>query len=120
MLIYQVYNRRFSPVAARWAKEPRPPLGFCDCHFLHVWNYASYVLREIPLVVLQTLLHPERVSTAKLLISLEIDAQGHFGYNAAKGATVHLSKLMSFEFKKAGIRVNSIAYVTFSEPKVHV
>lgn len=37
------------------------------------------------------------------------DAQGHFSYNAAKGATVHLSKLMSYEFKKAGIRVNSIA-----------
>ncbi|KAK0106996.1 hypothetical protein ONS95_003711 [Cadophora gregata] len=36
-------------------------------------------------------------------------AQGHFSYNAAKGATVHLSKLMSYEFKKAGIRVNSIA-----------
>jgi len=37
------------------------------------------------------------------------NAQGHFSYNAAKGATVHLSKLMSYEFKKAGIRVNSIA-----------
>lgn len=36
-------------------------------------------------------------------------AQGHFSYNASKGATVHLSKLMSYEFKKAGIRVNSIA-----------
>ncbi|CZS98497.1 hypothetical protein WAI453_005767 [Rhynchosporium graminicola] len=36
-------------------------------------------------------------------------AQGHFSYNAAKGATVHLSKLMSYEFQKAGIRVNSIA-----------
>ncbi|KJX92926.1 short-chain dehydrogenase like protein [Zymoseptoria brevis] len=36
-------------------------------------------------------------------------AQGHFSYNAAKGATVHLSKLMSAEFQKAGIRVNSIA-----------
>lgn len=36
-------------------------------------------------------------------------AQGHFGYNAAKGATVHLAKLMSYEFKDAGIRVNSIA-----------
>lgn len=38
-----------------------------------------------------------------------IHAQGHFSYNAAKGSTVHLSKLMSYEFKKAGIRVNSIA-----------
>ncbi|KAG9244848.1 hypothetical protein BJ878DRAFT_504358 [Calycina marina] len=37
------------------------------------------------------------------------DSQGHFSYNAAKGATVHLSKLMSYEFKKSGIRVNSIA-----------
>ncbi|KAF2142664.1 uncharacterized protein K452DRAFT_287075 [Aplosporella prunicola CBS 121167] len=36
-------------------------------------------------------------------------AQGHFSYNAAKGATVHLSKLMSAEFQKARIRVNSIA-----------
>ena len=36
-------------------------------------------------------------------------AQGHFSYNTAKGATVHLSKLMSYEFKKAGLRVNSIA-----------
>ena len=37
------------------------------------------------------------------------DSQGHFAYNAAKGATVHLSKLMSAEFEKTDIRVNSIA-----------
>ena len=37
------------------------------------------------------------------------DAQGHFSYNAAKGATVHLSKLMSREFEKTAVRVNSIA-----------
>ena len=36
-------------------------------------------------------------------------AQGHFAYNTAKGATVHLTKLMSAEFQKARIRVNSIA-----------
>jgi len=36
-------------------------------------------------------------------------AQGHFSYNAAKAATAHLAKLMSYEFKKTGIRVNSIA-----------
>lgn len=36
-------------------------------------------------------------------------AQGHFSYNAAKGGTVHLTKLMSAEFQKAHIRVNSIA-----------
>ena len=37
------------------------------------------------------------------------DSQGHFAYNAAKGATVHLSKLMSAEFEKVQVRVNSIA-----------
>lgn len=37
------------------------------------------------------------------------NAQGHFSYNAAKGATVHLAKLMSSEFEKAKVRVNSIA-----------
>lgn len=36
-------------------------------------------------------------------------AQGHFSYNAAKAATVHLSKMMSYEFKDIGVRVNSIA-----------
>lgn len=36
-------------------------------------------------------------------------SQGHFAYNAAKGAAVHLSKLMSAEFEKAEVRVNSIA-----------
>lgn len=36
-------------------------------------------------------------------------AQGHFAYNAAKGGTVHLTKLMSAEFGKVRVRVNSIA-----------
>jgi NAD(P)-dependent dehydrogenase (short-subunit alcohol dehydrogenase family) len=36
-------------------------------------------------------------------------AQGHFAYNAAKAATVHLTKLMSAEFQPTWIRVNSIA-----------
>ncbi|KAI9706281.1 MAG: hypothetical protein M1820_004856 [Bogoriella megaspora] len=37
------------------------------------------------------------------------NAQGHFSYNSAKGATVHLSKLMSAEFQQVRVRVNSIA-----------
>jgi len=36
-------------------------------------------------------------------------AQGHFSYNAAKAGAVHLTKLMSAEFQKLGVRVNSIA-----------
>ena len=37
------------------------------------------------------------------------NSQGHFAYNAAKGATVQLAKLMSSEFEKTDVRVNSIA-----------
>ncbi|KAK5652659.1 hypothetical protein OQA88_10253 [Cercophora sp. LCS_1] len=37
------------------------------------------------------------------------NAQGHFSYNASKGGAVHLTRLMSTEFEKTGIRVNSIA-----------
>ncbi len=36
-------------------------------------------------------------------------AQGHFSYNASKAATIHLSKMMAYEFKDVGIRVNTIA-----------
>lgn len=56
---------------------------------------------------------PEKFSASVIVISsmsgIMTHAQGHFAYNAAKGATVHLSHLMAGEFKKAHIRVNSIA-----------
>ncbi|EMC97527.1 hypothetical protein BAUCODRAFT_68069 [Baudoinia panamericana UAMH 10762] len=49
------------------------------------------------------------VITTSSMSGMMRHAQGHFAYNAAKGATVHLTKLMSAEFQRAGIRVNSIA-----------
>ena len=55
---------------------------------------------------------PQRSASVIVISSMSgimRNAQGHFAYNAAKGATVHLSKLMSAEFEKASIRVNSIA-----------
>jgi len=38
-------------------------------------------------------------------------SQGHFSYNASKGATIHLNKLLAAEIAKAGlkVRVNSIS-----------
>jgi NAD(P)-dependent dehydrogenase (short-subunit alcohol dehydrogenase family) len=35
-------------------------------------------------------------------------AHAHFSYNAAKAATAHLSRMVSKEFAKTGVRVNSI------------
>ncbi|KAF2159181.1 hypothetical protein M409DRAFT_61007 [Zasmidium cellare ATCC 36951] len=49
------------------------------------------------------------VITISSMSGLMRHAQGHFSYNAAKGATVHLTKLMSAEFQKLQIRINSIA-----------
>ena len=49
------------------------------------------------------------VITTSSMSGLMRHAQGHFSYNAAKAATVHLTKLMSAEFQRAWIRVNSIA-----------
>ena len=49
------------------------------------------------------------VITISSMSGLMRHAQGHFSYNAAKGATVHLTKLMSAEFQRANIRVNSVA-----------
>lgn len=49
------------------------------------------------------------VITISSMSGLMSHAQGHFSYNTAKGATVHLTKLMSAEFQQTGIRVNSIA-----------
>lgn len=49
------------------------------------------------------------VITISSMSGLMSHAQGHFAYNTAKGATVHLSKLMSAEFLQTGVRVNSIA-----------
>jgi NAD(P)-dependent dehydrogenase (short-subunit alcohol dehydrogenase family) len=36
-------------------------------------------------------------------------SQGHFAYNAAKAATIHVSAMMSKEFAATGVRINSIA-----------
>lgn len=49
------------------------------------------------------------VITISSMSGLIRHAQAHFNYNAAKAATAHLSKMMSAEFQKLGIRVNSIA-----------
>lgn len=49
------------------------------------------------------------VITTSSMSGLIRHSQAHFAYNAAKASTAHLTKLMSAEFQKLGIRVNSIA-----------
>lgn len=56
---------------------------------------------------------PEGHSSSAITISsmsgMMRHAQGHFSYNAAKAATIHLTAMMSKEFAPTGVRVNSIA-----------
>ena len=56
---------------------------------------------------------PSKLGASVIVISsmsgLMRHSQSHFSYNAAKAATAHLSAMMSKEFEKTGIRVNSIA-----------
>jgi len=66
----------------------------------------------LPLLQAAAATHGDRAGSAIVISSMSglmRHAQGHFAYNAAKGATVHLAKLMSAEFEEAGVRVNSIA-----------
>ena len=53
--------------------------------------------------------HNSSVIVISSMSGIMRDSQAHFSYNAAKAATVHLSRMMSKEFAKTGVRVNSIA-----------
>ena len=66
----------------------------------------------LPLLQAGTETHGSRTASVIVISSMSglmRHSQGHFSYNAAKGATVHLAKLMSAEFEKTEVRVNSIA-----------
>ncbi|KAK4940835.1 hypothetical protein LTR10_019107 [Elasticomyces elasticus] len=56
---------------------------------------------------------PEKLNSSVIVISsmsgMMRHSQSHFSYNASKAATAHLARMMSKEFAKTGIRVNSIA-----------
>jgi len=96
-----------------WEKESFE--DWSDCYKTDV--SAVYFTTVAFLPLLQASIKPQgplarfgpSVITISSMSGIMRHAQGHFAYNAAKAATVHLSKLMSAEFQKTGIRVNSIA-----------
>ncbi|KAK1075123.1 hypothetical protein LTR74_000529 [Friedmanniomyces endolithicus] len=86
-----------------------------DCYNVDVTAVYFTTVAFMPL--LQAAIKPKgplenfspSVITTSSMSGLMRNSQGHFAYNTAKGATVQLTKLMSAEFMKAGVRVNSIA-----------
>ena len=68
----------------------------------------------LPLLEKSTELHPGWSSTVLNITSISglvLKSQGHFSYNASKGAAIHLTKLLASEVSNHGIkiRINSIA-----------
>ncbi|KAL5422412.1 hypothetical protein PMIN04_004740 [Paraphaeosphaeria minitans] len=86
--------------------------GWNDTYNTDVTSVYFSVVALLPLLQAATESHGHLSASVIVISSMSgimRHAQGHFSYNSAKGATVHLTKLMSAEFQKARIRVNSIA-----------
>ncbi|KAJ4357799.1 uncharacterized protein N0V89_002375 [Didymosphaeria variabile] len=86
--------------------------GWNQTYNTDVTSVYFSVVALLPLLQAGTETHGHLAASVIVISSMSgimRHAQGHFSYNAAKGATVHLTKLMSAEFQKARIRVNSIA-----------
>lgn len=66
-------------------------------------------LAFLPLLAAAPKSQPSSVIVISSMSGMIRHAQAHFSYNAAKAATAHLSRMMSREFAKTGVRVNSIA-----------
>lgn len=92
-----------------WEREEPPQ--WADVFDTNVTSVYFTTLAFLPL--LQAAGSSAHFSSSVIVISsmsgLMRNAQGHFAYNAAKGATVQLTRLMSSEFQRTGVRINSIA-----------
>lgn len=98
------------------AKELKEQLW--DSESVDEWNetYSSDVtsvyfttLATLPLLQAAPEDHTSSVIVISSMSGIMRDSQSHFAYNAAKAATAHLSKMMSKEFARFNVRVNSIA-----------
>ncbi|KAF1849690.1 NAD(P)-binding protein [Cucurbitaria berberidis CBS 394.84] len=86
--------------------------GWADTYNTDVTSVYFSTVVLLPLLQAGTESHGHLSASVIVISSMSgimRHAQGHFSYNAAKGGTVHLTKLMSGEFQKLRIRVNSIA-----------
>lgn len=92
---------------ALWAEET--PESWAENYTTNVSSVYFSTVAFLPLLASC----PKDQSPSVIVISsmsgLMKDHQGHFSYNAGKAAVAHLSGMMSREFHRVGVRVNSIA-----------
>lgn len=67
------------------------------------------VVSFLPLLQRAPREHTSNVVVISSMSGIMRHSQSHFSYNASKAATAHLAAMMSKEFAKTGVRVNSIA-----------
>ena len=90
-----------------WSKET--PEDWNSTYNTNVTSVYFTSVAFLPLLSAAPKGHTSSIIVISSMSGQMRDAQGHFAYNAAKGATAHLAKLMSKEFARTGVRVNSIA-----------
>lgn len=90
-----------------WSSES--PEEWNDTYNTNVTSIYFTTLACLPLLQAAPKTHVSSAIIISSMSGLIRHAQGHFAYNAAKAATVHLSAMMSKEFADTGVRVNSIA-----------
>lgn len=79
------------------------------CYSTDVTSVYFSTVAFLPLLQAAPKEHESSAIVISSMSGLMKHSQGHFAYNAAKAATAHLTGLMSKEFSKLNVRVNSIA-----------
>ena len=87
---------------------------WADTYKTNVTQIYMMTTAFLPLLEKSTELHPGYSGTVINITSISglvLKSQGHFSYNASKGAAIHLSKMLASEVSNHGIkvRINNIA-----------
>ncbi|KAK0725874.1 hypothetical protein B0H67DRAFT_598909 [Lasiosphaeris hirsuta] len=97
--------------AELWEKEDQA--GWAAVLNTNVTAVYFTTVAVLPLLQASSKEPGQRLAASVIVISstsgILRNCQNRFSYKAAKGATVHLTRLMSTEFDKTGVRFNSIA-----------
>lgn len=82
---------------------------WADTYSTDVTSVYFTTVAFLPLLQAAPESHKPSVIVISSMSGIMRDSQSHFSYNAAKAGTAHLSKMMSKEFAKLNVRINSIA-----------
>lgn len=88
---------------------PEEPADWAKTYDTNVTAVYFSTLAFLPLLQAAPKSHNASAIVISSMSGMIRHSQAHFSYNASKAATAHLARMMSKEFAKTGVRVNSIA-----------